>query len=87
MTTYSSLRKRFSLFSNLQTRSKEPLHAAATAPALPGILIQADRFDLQVTSAMFPKKLVSNVSAMAAPSGNLLHHCHSHMYIKVSGMI
>ena len=48
------------------------------------VVAHAERLDFQITSAMYCKDLVEVVSRLSAPSGNLLHHCHSHMYIKVN---
>ncbi len=56
--------------------------AAMTTP-LPMVVLHAERLDFQVTSAMYCRSVVATVSRLIAPSGNLLHHCHSHMYIKV----
>lgn len=46
-------------------------------------MLRCERLDLQLTSAMYPRALVKAVSKIPAPSGTLLHHCHSHMYVKV----
>ncbi|XP_035828543.1 vacuolar protein sorting-associated protein 13B [Aplysia californica] len=51
--------------------------------ALPALLLSSSRFDLQVTRPMYPGRLVKLVTAIAGPSSNLLHHCHSHTQIKL----
>ncbi|XP_035658997.1 vacuolar protein sorting-associated protein 13B-like isoform X1 [Branchiostoma floridae] len=52
---------------------------------LPTIVVQADRIDIQNTVPMYRYNLVPAVSCMVQPSGNLLHHCYSHIYVKVFG--
>ncbi|XP_070535266.1 intermembrane lipid transfer protein VPS13B-like [Ptychodera flava] len=48
---------------------------------LPACQVQADRIDIQNTVPMYGRRLVKAVSKLPQPSGNLLHHCYSHMYI------
>ncbi|XP_053380374.1 intermembrane lipid transfer protein VPS13B-like isoform X2 [Mercenaria mercenaria] len=47
-----------------------------------GLQITSQRFDLQITSAVYPRKLEQLVSKIAGPSNNLLHHCHLHTQMK-----
>ncbi|KAL3889914.1 hypothetical protein ACJMK2_002232 [Sinanodonta woodiana] len=50
-----------------------------------GLQLSATRFDLQVTSAMYPRKVVRLVSMIAGPSPSLLHHCYLHKQMKLFG--
>lgn len=50
---------------------------------LPCIYVNAERFDLQNSSPMYPRKLVGIVSVIAGASNNLLHYCYSHTQMKV----
>lgn len=52
---------------------------------LPCFAIAANRFDYQISYAMYPRKLVKLVSKTVGPSPNLLHHCYSHTQIKLFG--
>ncbi|CAH1247692.1 VPS13B [Branchiostoma lanceolatum] len=52
---------------------------------LPTKVIQADRIDIQNTVPMYRYSLVPAVSSLLQPSGNLIHHCYSHIYVKVFG--
>nr|XP_002741992.1 PREDICTED: vacuolar protein sorting-associated protein 13B-like [Saccoglossus kowalevskii] len=52
---------------------------------LPACQLLADRIDIQNTLPMYGRSLVKSVSKLSQPSGNLLHHCYAHMYIKVFG--
>ncbi|KAI8506006.1 Vacuolar protein sorting-associated protein 13B [Branchiostoma belcheri] len=52
---------------------------------LPTVVFQADRIDIQNTVPMYRYNLVPAVSCLLQPSGNLLHHCYSHIYVKVFG--
>ncbi|XP_033726572.1 vacuolar protein sorting-associated protein 13B-like isoform X2 [Pecten maximus] len=53
---------------------------------LPSIAVAANRFDYQISSAMYPRKLVKLVSKTVGPSTNLLHHCYSHTQLKLFGL-
>uniref|UniRef100_A0A2C9K5E4 Chorein N-terminal domain-containing protein n=1 Tax=Biomphalaria glabrata TaxID=6526 RepID=A0A2C9K5E4_BIOGL len=52
-------------------------------PPIPAIVLSTSRFDLQITKPMYPGRLVKLVTAIAGPSSNLLHHCHSHLQVKL----
>ncbi|CAH1773157.1 unnamed protein product [Owenia fusiformis] len=67
-----------------KVRIEEP--AKPALHVLPALVLQAERLDLQTTSAMYARKLVRMVSKISTPSGNLLHHCHKHIYLKVFGL-
>ncbi|CAC5371342.1 VPS13B [Mytilus coruscus] len=54
-----------------------------TVDILPCVHLTSARLEYQVTSSMYPRKLVQLISKMAAPSSNLLHHCHAHTQIKL----
>ncbi|XP_063419366.1 intermembrane lipid transfer protein VPS13B-like [Mytilus trossulus] len=54
-----------------------------TVDILPCVHLTTARLEYQVTSSMYPRKLVQLISKMAAPSSNLLHHCHAHTQIKL----
>ena len=57
--------------------------SSSTLYPLFGIQLSSQRFDLQVTSPMYPRKLIRLVSKIAGAPSSLLHHCHSHTQIKV----
>jgi hypothetical protein len=65
-----------SLFQN------KPQQAPVLHPLF-AVQVMSQRFDLQITSPMYPRRLVQLVSKIAGPSSNLLHHCHSHTQMKV----
>ncbi len=65
-------------------RATQGVGAGPAAAPLPMVVLHADRLDLQVTCAMYAKPVVETGSRLAAPSSNLLHHCHSHTHVKVS---
>ncbi|KAK3589215.1 hypothetical protein CHS0354_020076 [Potamilus streckersoni] len=50
-----------------------------------GLQLSATRFDLQMTGAMYPRKVVRLVSMIAGPSPSLLHHCYLHRQMKLFG--
>lgn len=50
-----------------------------------GVQLASERFDLQVMTAMYPRKLVQLVSKIAGPPSSLLHHCYSHTQMKLFG--
>lgn len=50
-----------------------------------GIQFDSQRFDLQVTSPMYYRKLVQMVSKVVGPSDNLLYQCHSRTQMKLVG--
>ncbi|KAL4227239.1 Vacuolar protein sorting-associated protein 13B [Mactra antiquata] len=51
-----------------------------------GMQITSQRFDLQTTSPMYPRKTVQMISKIIGPSSNLMHHCHSHTQTKIFGL-
>ncbi len=51
---------------------------------LPALCLQSERIDIQSTVPMYGRKLVRAVSRLPQASGNLMHHCYAHMYLKVS---
>ncbi|XP_064651739.1 intermembrane lipid transfer protein VPS13B-like isoform X2 [Lineus longissimus] len=53
---------------------------------LPAVLLQATRFEMQLVRPMYPRRLVKFISKLKEPSSNLLHHCHTHLYIKIFGV-
>ena len=62
----------------LQAKTGHTLHP------LFGIQLGTQRFDLQTTTPMYPRRLVQLVSKIAGPPSNLLHYCYSHTQMKVS---
>ncbi|XP_074656098.1 intermembrane lipid transfer protein VPS13B-like [Tubulanus polymorphus] len=56
------------------------------APNLPSLIGQVERFDLTISKPMYPNHVVKLVSKMKKPSPNLLHHCHSHISLKLFGL-
>ena len=45
--------------------------------------LNAERFDMQITRPMYPRKLIRLVSRLPQPSGNLVYHCQFHQSMKV----
>ncbi|XP_048244061.1 vacuolar protein sorting-associated protein 13B-like isoform X2 [Haliotis rufescens] len=64
-------------------KDNKPASDQTSKLVLPGGRMSASRFDLEITSPMYPRRLVRLVSNIAGPSSNLLYHCHSHTKIKV----
>ncbi|XP_074510650.1 intermembrane lipid transfer protein VPS13B isoform X2 [Sebastes fasciatus] len=52
---------------------------------LPSVQFQVDRVNVEHSVPMYSPELVSTVSGLSQPSDNLLHHCYSHLYLKVFG--
>ena len=50
-----------------------------------GVQLSSERFDLQIMTPMYPRKLVRLVSKIAGPPSSLLHHCYSHTQMKLFG--
>ena len=64
------------------SKSKSPKAAEGEA-SIPALQVQSQRLDFQLTTAMYPRRLVRAVSKMTTPSSHLVHNCHSHLYFKV----
>uniref|UniRef100_A0A3B3U6M2 Vacuolar protein sorting 13 homolog B n=1 Tax=Poecilia latipinna TaxID=48699 RepID=A0A3B3U6M2_9TELE len=57
----------------------QPLHP------LPSVRFQVERVNFDHSVPMYGPELVSTVSSLSQPPDNLLHHCYSHLYLKVFG--
>lgn len=53
-------------------------------PLLPSVQFQVERVNVEHSVPMYAPELVSTVSGLSQPPDNLLHHCYSHLYLKVS---
>ena len=63
--------------------TQQPIMHHSKGP-LPALCLQSERIDIQSTVPMYGRKLVRAVSRLPHASGNLMHHCYAHMYLKVS---
>ncbi|XP_027872491.1 vacuolar protein sorting-associated protein 13B isoform X1 [Xiphophorus couchianus] len=52
---------------------------------LPSMQFQVERVNFDHSVPMYGPELVSTVSSLSQPPDNLLHHCYSHLYLKVFG--
>nr|XP_015804809.2 intermembrane lipid transfer protein VPS13B isoform X1 [Nothobranchius furzeri] len=52
---------------------------------LPSVQFQVERVNVEHTVPMYAPELVTTVSSLSSPPDNLLHHCYSHLYLKVFG--
>ncbi|XP_024861021.1 vacuolar protein sorting-associated protein 13B isoform X2 [Kryptolebias marmoratus] len=57
----------------------QPLHP------LPSVQFQVERINFEHSVPMYAPELVATVSSLSQPPDNLLHHCYSHLYLKVFG--
>ncbi|XP_053736376.1 intermembrane lipid transfer protein VPS13B-like isoform X1 [Synchiropus splendidus] len=62
-------------------------HIAGFSPVrpLPSVQFQLEKVNIEHTVPMYAQELVATVSTLSQPSDNLLHHCYSHLYLKVFG--
>lgn len=51
---------------------------------LPAVQFQVERVNVEHSVPMYAQELVSTVISLNKPSDNLLHHCYSHLCLKVS---
>ncbi|XP_047218016.1 vacuolar protein sorting-associated protein 13B-like isoform X4 [Girardinichthys multiradiatus] len=57
----------------------QPLHP------LPSVQFQVERVNFDHSEPMYGPELVTTVSSLSQPPENLLHHCYTHLYLKVFG--
>ncbi|KAH9494658.1 Vacuolar protein sorting-associated protein 13B [Bulinus truncatus] len=80
--SYCDVAKKNYKYRQKKRDAKAPEDGQHNVP-IPAIVLSTTRLDLQITKPMYPGRLVKLVTAIAGPSSNILHHCHSHLQVKL----
>jgi len=70
---------------NVQRKSKSAgvVEALPKLSTLPGIVIKAERAELQLCSPMYAKSMAKACSLLSSATEHVLYHCHYHLNLQV----
>ena len=78
-----------SVYGNVQRKSKSA-GMTETVPklnTLPGVVISAERVELQICSPMYAKSMAKACSLLSSASEHVLYHCHYHLNVQVRSIM
>jgi len=74
---------------NVQRKSKSAgvVETVPKLSALPGVLIKAERAELQICAPMYAKSMAKACSLLSSASEHVLYHCHHHLNVQVCSIL